>query len=145
MSDTPTNDEKPEANVQNVGLTADDLAEITCTLTDEEADHRQDWIAENLVPYLDTIEDRSDGYSFVFDRNPEAYAAVAEIAWKESQCCAWATFEIELPPGDGPIKWHERSDSDEGKTLFGVALQEIRWELEGVPAIEKVSVDDISN
>lgn len=136
MAENPTDAGETAADDAQIDdPTAGDLPEITCTLTDEEADQRLDWVEEHLVPHLDAIEEREDGYTFVFDRNPEAYTAVAEVAWKESQCCAWATFEVELPPGDGPIKWHERSERDEGSELFGDALQDIRQELDGVPAV----------
>ena len=135
MVETP-NDSTEQASdgAQIADPTDGDLPEVTCTLTDEEAEQRLAWVGDNLVPYLDAIEEHDDGFTFVFDRTPEAYAAVAEISWKESQCCAWATFEIELPPGDSPIKWHERSDRDEGAELFGDAFQDIREELDGVPS-----------
>lgn len=136
MAETPTDaGEQAATDAQIADPTAGDLPEITCTLTDEAADQRLDWVANNLIPHLDAIEEREDGYTFVFNRSPEAYAAVAEVAWKESQCCAWATFEVELPPGDGPIKWHERSDQDEGVELFGDALHDINEKFDGVPAI----------
>jgi hypothetical protein len=137
MADPRTDAKEPAAdNAQIADPTAGDLPEITCTLTDEEADQRLNWVADNLIPHLSAIEEHEDGYTHVFDRNPEAYVAVAEIAWKESQCCAWATFQMELPPGNDPIKWHERSDRDKGSELFGDALQDIRQELDGVPAID---------
>ncbi len=135
MSDTPTDvGEQGIDSEQHADPTSEALPEITCTLTDEEADQRVEWVADALVPHLDAIEHHDDGYTFVFERSPEAYAAVTEAAWKESQCCAWATFQIELPPGEGPIKWHERSERDEGSELFGDALEEIREELDGIPA-----------
>lgn len=136
MAETSTDTGESEADdTQITDPTAGDLLGITCTLTGEEADQRLGWVEENLIPHLDAVEERDDGYTFVFNRTPEAYAAVVEIAWKESQCCAWATFEVELPPGDGPIKWHERSDRDKGSELFGDALQDIRQELDGVPPV----------
>lgn len=123
------------ADTQLSDPTDGDLPEITCTLSTEQAKRRLAWVEENLLPYLTDIEKHEDGYSFVFERDPEAYAAVVEIAWKESQCCSWATFQVELPPGDGPIKWHERSDREEGTELFGDALQDMQQEFEDIPAI----------
>jgi len=113
-----------------------DLPDITCTLTEEQADRRMDWVEENLLPYLQDIKRHDDGFSFVFERTPKAYEAIAEVAWKESQCCSWATFEIEIPPGDEPITWHERSERNEGSELFGDALEKMRGEFEGLPPIE---------
>lgn len=136
MGETPADrGEQAPDEAQIADPTDGTLPEISCTLTDEEAEQRLEWVSDNLIPHLSAIEERDDGFTFVFDRTPEAYAAVAEVAWKESQCCAWATFEVELPPGDGPIKWHERSDRDEGAELFGDALQDINEKLDGVPSI----------
>ena len=136
MVDNPANlEEQASDGAQVTDPTDGDLPETTCTLTDGEAEQRLEWVTDNLVPHLDAIEEHDDGFTFVFDRTPEAYAAVAEIVWKESQCCAWATFEVELPPGDGPLRWHERSDRDEGAELLGDALQDIGEELDGVPSI----------
>ena len=136
MAESPTDPEEQASDGAQITDTTDgNLPEITCTLTDEEAEQRLAWVADNLVPHLDAIEEHDDGFTFVFDRTPEAYASVAEIAWKESQCCAWATFEVELPPGDGPLKWHERSDRDKEGELFGDALQDIDEKLDGVPSI----------
>jgi hypothetical protein len=87
-------------------------------------------VEENLLPHLLGIEEREDGFTFAFERNADAYAAVSEVAWKESQCCSWATFEVELPPGDAPIRWHERAEQGAGTELFGDALEAMREELE---------------
>ncbi len=105
--------------------TDDDLPEIECTLTAEQAKARRAWVTENLLPVLEAVEEREDGYSLVFERTLEAYRAVTEAAWKESQCCSWATFEVELPPGDEPFVWHERSEREDGTVFFGDALRDI--------------------
>lgn len=112
--------------------TGGDLPPIDCTLTEDEAERRNDWAREHLLPHLAEVERRDDGYTFVFERSADAYAAVAEAAWKESQCCSWATFEVVLPPGDGPIEWRERSDRDGGDELFETVFEEF----ETVPAPE---------
>jgi hypothetical protein len=107
-----------------------ELPEIGCTLTTDRAERRTEWVEENLLPHLRSVEEREDGFTFAFERSEDAYAAVSEVAWKESQCCSWATFEVELPPGDAPIRWHERAEREDGTELFGDALEEMRKELE---------------
>lgn len=114
----------------------DSRIDIDCTLSERDADARLDWVEDTLLPHLRRIEERADGFTFVFDRTPEAYTAVTEMAWKESQCCSWATFTVELPPGDGPIQWHERSDSEAGTELFGDRLRELHQEYDDVPPIQ---------
>lgn len=137
MPDDPTDTTTDRDDSSRVAPAVDgDYPDVTCTLTTEQAERRRAWMEEALFPHLEAIEERDDGFSFVFDRSAEAYEAVAEVAWKESQCCAWATFEVELPPGEEPIRWHERSDRDAGTALFGDALREIRREFEGVPEVD---------
>lgn len=101
-----------------------DLPAITCTLTTERTARRRDWVEEHLLPHLEDIRKHDDGFSFIFDRTPEVYAAVTELSWKESHCCAWATFDVELPPGDGPIRWNARSERTDGVEYFDEALRE---------------------
>jgi len=96
-----------------------------CSLTPEQAERRREWSKANLRPHLVTIEEHDNGFSLVFERTAEAYAAVTEAAWKESQCCSWATFEVELPPNDDPIEWHECSDRASETAFFGDALREV--------------------
>ncbi|WP_231187523.1 hypothetical protein [Haladaptatus sp. DYF46] len=124
-----TRDEQPENRVID-DHTEGDLQEITCRFTEEQTDQRRKWVEENLLPHLETIEEHEDGFSFVFDRNPEAYTAVTEVAWKETQCCSWATFEIELPPSDDSLKWNIRSDRKEGVDFFREKFQETLQEFE---------------
>jgi hypothetical protein len=112
-----------------------ELPEITCTLTPDQPDQRMEWVEESLLPHLESIQETEDGFTFVFDRCPEAYVAVANASWKESQCCAWATFDIELPMGDDSIKWHVRSDRTDGLEFFREALHETLQKFENTPSL----------
>ena len=83
---------------------------------------RAGWVREHLLPHLEDIEAHDAGNTSVYERSPAADAAVTEAAWMQSQCCSWATFEVELTPVAGTINWHERADADE-KTLFDRAIE----------------------
>lgn len=109
--------------------------EITCTLTPDQTERRMEWVAESLLPHLESIQEHEDRFTFVFARSPEAYAAVTKTSWKESLCCTWATFDIELPMGDGNIKWHVRSDRTDGLEFFREALQETLQQFENAPSM----------
>ena len=113
-----------------------ELPEVTCTLTDDETERRREWIRENLLPHLETVDDRRDGFAFVFDRNTESYGAVTELAWNEAQCCSWATFAVELPPEGDTVEWHARSEREEGVEFFGDSVEELRDTFEDLPAPE---------
>ena len=101
-----------------------DPPEIACALTGEQVERRRAWIEDSLVPHLEDVVERDDGYSFVFDRSPETYWAVAELAWKESRCCSWAAFGVELPPAGDSVVWHVRSDREGGPAFLDEALEE---------------------
>lgn len=112
-------DETTDESVESNDTPAVDVREeITCTLTDGGMDERLAWAEANLVPHLDRVETRSDGFSMVFDRTPAAYTAVSEMAWKESQCCSWATFAVELPDDEETVRWNARATSEEGLSFF---------------------------
>lgn len=81
---------------------------------------------------MEGVEEREDGFTIAVDRSRSAYAAVTELAWKEAQCCAWATFEVELPPGDGVVKWNARSGREEGVAFFDEHLWETLRRFENV-------------
>lgn len=106
-------DENPRTDPADGSLPA-----IDCSLTAEAAERRADWVREHLLAHLTGVEEHAEGYEFVFERSPEAYAAVAEVAWKEARCCSWATFEVVLPPAGSEIRWRERSDREGGHELF---------------------------
>ncbi len=58
------------------------------------------------------VEELDGGFSFVLDRSPEVCSSIANLAWKASRCCSWATFEVELPPGEETIPWTARSERE---------------------------------
>ncbi|WP_396612140.1 hypothetical protein ACH9L7_02310 [Haloferax sp. S1W] len=136
MSDPPPElDDQLTDDTQFLDPTAGDLPEVSCSLTADEVAQRKQWIEANLLPHLVDIEARPDGFSFVFDRNPDAYAAATELSWKEAQCCAWATFEVELPPDENSVRWNTRSAHDSGVELFSDELQEMVREYDEVPPV----------
>ena len=111
-----------------------EFPEITCTLTPDQTDQRMEWVEESLLPHLTTIQETEDGFTFVFDSRPEAYAAVAEASWKESHCCAWATFDVELPMSDDRSPdsrrscTHSHSASPPLDSLIVQPLRRLSWQ-----------------
>jgi hypothetical protein len=127
-------DDLNDPAVSTDGEGDDDRPPIACTLTTREADERADWIESTLLPHLVAVEEREDGFSLVLDRTADAVGAAAELAWKESHCCAWATFEVEFPPDDGTVRWNARSDRADGAAFFDEGLRRLRREVEDLPA-----------
>lgn len=116
-----------EDDTTDQGTTTDTTAlpDGHCGLTPDQMEARREWVEANLSPYLTRVDEHDQGFTLVFDRTPEAYTAVTEVAWKESQCCGWATFEIELAPGNESIRWHEHAEHPDQQEFFGEALGEI--------------------
>ena len=71
---------------------------VACTLTEEGARERERWMRTELLDHLEAIEERDDGYEFVFA--DEGLDAVTEFAEVEHECCPFATFELHVTPGD---------------------------------------------
>lgn len=114
------------------GTAGDELPDVACTLTPEQEAERGEWVEANVLPHLEGVEEHERGFSLVVDRNASAYAAVTELAWRESNCCAWATFEVELPSNGGVVKWNARSDREAGAEFLGDGLRAYLRGVEGV-------------
>ena len=110
-----------------------DRPAVACTLTGERRARRGEWIREALVPHLTAVEDRDDGVSLVFDRSAESHAAAAELARRESRCCSWAAFAVELPPGGDVVEWRARSEREAGVEFLREGLREALSAFEDAP------------
>ncbi|MFB6121790.1 MAG: hypothetical protein ABEJ68_11830 [Halobacteriaceae archaeon] len=105
---------------------------IACTLDGEEMADREVWIEDALAPHLCGVDERDDGYAFVFERTPAAYEAVTELAWREADCCAWATIAVELPPAGEEIRWRITSDRADGAAFLDDALVAAAERIDGL-------------
>lgn len=99
--------------------------EVRCSLSADDAETRLAWVESEVLPHLVAVRHRDDGFTAEFERSPEAFHIVANLAWKESRCCPWATFEIEVPPRDAPIAWRGRTDRAHGLDLFETAIENL--------------------
>ncbi len=59
----------------------------------------------------------------MLDRSEAAVDAATELARRESRCCSWGTFAVELPPGGESVVWRARSDG--GPEAFEAAFREL--------------------
>ncbi len=72
--------------------------DVACTLTPEHLENRPDHIIPTLKDTYSHAEERPDGVTLWFDDPDTSLAAVAEFINNESECCAFATYTIDLTP-----------------------------------------------
>lgn len=91
---------------------------VACSLDATGQAQREQWLKETITPALRRIERTPDGFTAVFDRTEEAYQALSTLAWKESRCCRWATFEVSVPAEADSIRWRAHTTDESGVALF---------------------------
>jgi hypothetical protein len=72
---------------------------VACTITDETRADRERFVRTELAPYVEAVERRDPaGWRFVVDDG--GLEGATEFARHEHECCAFATFEVTVTPGD---------------------------------------------
>lgn len=101
----------------------DSTPAVACTLTEEQARERPDWVRTTLVERYKHAEERSDGYTLVFDGAGEALRAVSAFVANERQCCSFADYSVSVSPPYDETRF--TVTGPEGtKDLFGEGLVE---------------------
>lgn len=74
---------------------------VACTITEETRAEREAFIATNLAPYVETVERHDAGGWRLRVRHDEAAVeGLTTFVRREHRCCAFATLEVTLTPGD---------------------------------------------
>jgi hypothetical protein len=76
----------------------DDRPPVACTLTEDRAEARAEWMREDLLPAFDGAETHENGVTARFDGADETLAAVARFVREEKECCAFADYTIAVSP-----------------------------------------------
>lgn len=71
---------------------------VDCSLTDDGAAGRADWVRSEVLPHYKRYEEHEAGVRLYFDGSDEALTAVAELVRRESSCCSFAEFLIGVEP-----------------------------------------------
>jgi hypothetical protein len=69
---------------------------VACTLDAAEKRERKALLERELVPNIQDVTERTDGYVLWFDRAPGRLAALATFVELESRCCAFLDFELRV-------------------------------------------------
>jgi len=78
--------------------TDDERPPVACTIDEERAAERADWMADDLVPAYAGHEVRDDGVTVRFDGADETLRHVARFVVEEKRCCAFADYAIDVSP-----------------------------------------------
>jgi hypothetical protein len=89
--------------------TTDDT--IACLLSEREAAARGDFLARELFPGVQAIEELTDGYAYCFPGDDAWTTNVQDFVAAERRCCPFFTFEVVFTPHDGPL-WLRLRGSD---------------------------------
>ena len=74
--------------------------EVACGLSEEERERRQgSWVERTFLASVRDVEELEDGYAWVFDGSDDVLEAAATFVRRETDCCPFATFHLEVSPG----------------------------------------------
>jgi hypothetical protein len=87
--------------VSDNGQTTDET--IACLLSEREFAERSDFLARELFPGVEAVEELADGYAYRFPGDAAWTANVLEFVAAERKCCPFFTFEVVFTPHGGPL------------------------------------------
>jgi len=76
----------------------DETPPVACTITEDRAEERAEWMREDLVPAFDGAETHEHGVTVRFDGSDDTLAAVARFVAEEKECCSFADYTIAVSP-----------------------------------------------
>lgn len=72
--------------------------DVVCTLDESTRERRRAEMESSFLPLVTDTRELADGYAFTLSDTPEAIRRAADFVAKEAGCCAFATYELEVPP-----------------------------------------------
>ena len=71
---------------------------IACLLSEREMAERGEFLARELFPGVEVVEELADGYGYRFPGNAVWTAKVLDFVAAERKCCPFFTFEVVFTP-----------------------------------------------
>ena len=91
MSDDDTTDDSTPAD-------DDPRPPVACTITEDRAEERADWIEDDLLPAYAGYDELDDGVTVRFSGADDTLQLVARFVAEEKECCAFADYRVEVSP-----------------------------------------------
>jgi len=77
---------------------ADARPPVACTIDEERAEERADWMEDDLLPAYAGYDEREDGVTVRFDGADDTLRHVARFVAEEKACCSFADYRIDVAP-----------------------------------------------
>ena len=71
---------------------------VACTINEERAEERSDWMTAELLPAYAGAEEHADGVIVHFEGASDTLRHVARFVAEEKECCAFADYRIDVSP-----------------------------------------------
>lgn len=71
---------------------------VACTIDEDRAEERADWMQSSLIPAYAGAEELDDGVTVRFSGVDDTLPDVARFVDEEKECCAFADYRIEVSP-----------------------------------------------
>lgn len=71
---------------------------VACTISQERAEERADWMTDELIPVYAGYDEREDGVTVRFSGATETLQHVARFVAEEKACCAFADYRVDVSP-----------------------------------------------
>ena len=71
---------------------------VACTISEERAGERADWMEDDLLPAYAGYDELDDGVTVRFDGADATLRHVARFVAEEKDCCAFADYRVEVSP-----------------------------------------------
>lgn len=115
----------PSHGVTLTAVTANDNAAqcgpLRCMLSPSAMADRIEEFDSHLRPKILETRELENGYSLRFDADQETLMALADWIAKESQCCSFLDYQLNVQKAGGPI-WFQMSGNAEAKEFLGPLL-----------------------
>lgn len=88
----------PDDAPDHDGGTDDETPPVACTLGEADYQARRPWMVEEFLPLLADVERRESGVTMRFEGTDGTVQTVARFVDEESDCCAFARYELAIEP-----------------------------------------------
>lgn len=88
----------PDDTREDDGRTDDETPPVACTLDEATYQERRPWMESEFLPRLADVEQRESGVTMTFEGTDDTVQAVARFVAEESDCCAFARYEVAIEP-----------------------------------------------
>jgi len=101
--------------------------DFACDLTVLDEQEREQFASdtEAIFAAMQEMRELENGFAFRFLNHPGQLVQVAKFIERESQCCPFLHFNLEVEPSDGPV-WLQVNGAEGTKDFLRAELEQIQ-------------------